>query len=264
MTNKKNKGNKRKISSKIAAAIAAFLLAGENAWAGYAAGTGASAPLGSATAVGNGARATSDVGVAVGESSDASGYNGVAMGYYAKATNSYSQSLGYNTQALSAYSVALGSQSSIDSNVSNAVALGFGSQATENNTVSIGAGAGTNTLGQPATRRIVNVSNGTATNDAVTVQQLNNAIVANGTTSVTLKNAAGSSTATVYTSAEVDKKIKAQDTAALKTRLDTVQQVVKNDTANATVIHGGTGTTALLLPDQAKGGANTQSGANLG
>ena len=140
-------------------------------------------------------------------------------------TYSYATAVGDNAQATRGYAAAFGSY---------AIASGQGSLA-------VGGG----------------------NNDATTVSQLNNAISVSGGT-VTLKNAAGSSKATVYTSAEVDKKIKAQDTAALKTRLDTVQQVVKNNTANATVIRGGTGTTALLLTDQDKAGANTQSGANFG
>ena len=229
-------------------------------------GNTAHADGGYSVALGVGAKtaANTNYGVAIGNAANAGGNFSVALGSFANANDTYSQAFGYNAQALGAYSMALGSQTSIAASVTNAVALGYGSQATENNTVSVGSST--------IKRRITNVNNGTNANDAATVGQVNSIVTvdkdpttqaASGT--VSLKDAAGTTTkATVYTSAEVDKKIKAQDTAALKTRLDTVQQVVKNDTANATVIRGGTGTTALLLTDQDKAGTNTQSGANFG
>ena len=207
--------------------------------------TGLSKKVDAGTIVGTGAG-----NLAVGTGSTAGSVSNVvsatAVGIGAQATSYGSTALGTNAQA-----------SGIGS-----VALGIGSKATEDNTVSVG-NSGTK-------RRITNVANGTADQDAATIAQLNSIVTIDkdannqATGTVTLKDATGSESAQVYTSAEVDKKIQAQDSAALKTRLDTVQQVVKTDTASATVIRGGTGTTALQLNDQDKAGANTQSGANLG
>ncbi|MDG1073501.1 MAG: hypothetical protein P8O76_00840 [Methylophilaceae bacterium] len=78
--------NKGKISRQTAVAMAAFFLAGGNAWANYAAGTGVSASaLAYATAVGENAQAAGDY--------------STALGNYAEATNNYSTAIGYFAKA---------------------------------------------------------------------------------------------------------------------------------------------------------------------
>jgi uncharacterized protein YcfL len=180
------------------------LLVGGNAWAGTRLGAGTTASAESETAIGVNAYASGGgCSTAIGGSSRDTSC-GVALGYDAVAENS-SGNFAFAT-ALGVSSRASGTES---------VALGYQSSAPEDNTVSVG-NSGTK-------RRIVNVANGTVANDATTVSQLNNAIVANTNGTVALKNAAGTAKATVYTSTQADKVAQAKIDATVGTAKTSTQ-----------------------------------------
>jgi len=83
--------------------------------------------------------------------------------YNSTVYNNWSYALGNGSEVKGELSTALGYNSKV--NARNAVALGANSQATENETVSIGNAS--------VKRRIVNVGDGKADNDAVNMKQLN-------------------------------------------------------------------------------------------
>ena len=87
-------------------------------------------------------------------------------------TGKYTNSIviGINSKAQSNNSITLGNNAVVSGE--NSVALGYGSVASEENVVSVGFGTAQNGVGA-AYRKIVNVANGTAANDAVNVGQLN-------------------------------------------------------------------------------------------
>ncbi|MGA1575665.1 MAG: hypothetical protein ACO34D_06295, partial [Burkholderiaceae bacterium] len=135
----------------------------------------------SSTALGQGSRATALSSTALGSSSRATGTQSTASGAYANATGSQSTAFGAESQATGTSSVALGRYS----------------VATEANTVSVGSST--------IKRRIVNVTNGIASNDAATVGQVNRSVTTNSVAgTATLKDANGSTKATVYTKDKVD------------------------------------------------------------
>ncbi|WIM82423.1 YadA-like family protein [Gallibacterium anatis] len=92
--------------------------------------------------------AAGNASLAVGERSNSTGYLSIAMGVGSDASGGQSMSLGINSKATASGSVALGS----------------GSVADQANTISVGSSTNK--------RRIVNVANGTAANDAVNKSQL--------------------------------------------------------------------------------------------
>ncbi|NTV13708.1 MAG: hypothetical protein HGA96_07245 [Desulfobulbaceae bacterium] len=150
------------------------------------------------TAVGGFSAATGFQATAVGNVSLAAGANSTAVGRYSEADGVGATSVGDDSWAYtdgataigrSSYvvatdgaalgessfvnfgatgGVALGQGATVNAHVTGAVALGQGSVASAANTVSVGTSA--------ATRRIVNVSNGTANSDAATVGQMNTSI----------------------------------------------------------------------------------------
>lgn len=106
--------------------------------------------------------ALANSGVAIGHQAVTSGENGISLGYQVNAQAFNAIAIGYKATASESNSVALGAESS---SVANSVALGSGSVASVANTISVGS----STL----KRKIMNVADGTANNDAVNVSQLN-------------------------------------------------------------------------------------------
>ena len=161
------------------------------------------------TAFGAESQATGQAGVALGLQSKATSYATTATGYGSEATGHLSTATGSASRAIGANSTALGNGTNAsgasatalgaDANASgtSSVALGRNSVATEANTVSVGSSA--------IKRRIVNVTNGIASNDAATVGQVNRSVTTNSVAgTATLKDANGSTKATVYTKDKVD------------------------------------------------------------
>lgn len=156
----------------------------------------------SATAIGNSAHAVTQSSVAIGTSAVANGgsnTNAVAIGRGATIgsdTQGYGEAvaLGGGSNVQNAYGTALGSGTSVSGQkgtavgynasvtAANAVALGADSVADTADTVSVGATG--------ATRKIVNVTNGSADTDVSTVGQTGNDLDLSGTT-LSLKNANG-------------------------------------------------------------------------
>ena len=91
----------------------------------------------------------------------------VAVGTSARAENFGAIAVGEQSfvAATAASGIALGRLARVEAGALRSIALGDGSVATETNTVSVGSSTGK--------RRIVNIANGTAVNDAVNVGQLN-------------------------------------------------------------------------------------------
>jgi autotransporter adhesin len=112
--------------------------------------------------------ATGNDSTATGVNSYAYGVNSTANGYAATATGDYSSAIGSNSSAGGTNSTAIGANASAAAN--NSVALGSGSVANQENTVSVGNAA------TGLTRRITNVAEGVAPNDAVNVEQLNSVV----------------------------------------------------------------------------------------
>lgn len=100
---------------------------------------------------------------------------------------------------------------------SNSVAIGTDSYANEANTVSVGSSGADGTVKQ--TRRIVNVAEGTADNDAVTVSQLNKAkadVTAKASTDATNKANAAKTAAINTAATDATNKMNQAITAAAK------------------------------------------------
>ena len=142
-----------------------------------------SAPVGSsvATAANTGA-------IAIGIGSEATGLQSTAMGDFAKANEANSVALGSSAVAsltvLSATPLAgtaLGVKATVRGAANNSVALGFGAIAEEADVVSVGGGPNVLPNEGPATRKIVNVTAGTAANDAVNKAQLDGSFTAANT-----------------------------------------------------------------------------------
>jgi len=121
-----------------------------------------------AIAIGDNAEASLDTegAVAVGSYAVARGRDSVALGRaaYVHAGARQGFALGPSSHVEAANGMALGASSVVKEDAFAAVAIGYGSIATESNTISVG-----NSTTQ---RRIVNVANGTANQDAATVGQL--------------------------------------------------------------------------------------------
>lgn len=156
-------------------------LKGDVDQAQVAIGTGANATGWGATAVGAYAKAANN-GAALGDKSVAA-EGAVAVGFNAQAQKGWGVSVGANSVAADLDTTAIGRNSK--ANKGNSVALGAGSVADEYNVVSVGSGDPSNKE-HPATRKIVNVADGTiaeGSHDAVTGGQLAAAGIIPGKTS---------------------------------------------------------------------------------
>ncbi|MDC5391783.1 trimeric autotransporter adhesin Ata [Acinetobacter baumannii] len=156
-------------------------------------GEGAKATGNSSAAIGSGAQATGDNSAAIGKGADATNENAAAVGGGAKATGKNAAAIGggaiadqenavavgQGAQSLVEGGVALGARSKVEAK--NSVALGQDAVATEatgtsfltnrdasqsNGVISVGSAG--------KERRIINVEDGSADSDAVTVRQLKN------------------------------------------------------------------------------------------
>ena len=133
-------------------------------------------------AIGTGAHSSWDESIAIGSGATVGGTESIGIGKSANTNNmSASVALGGSSKTSGIGAVALGHSSSASG--ANAVALGYQSVASADNTVSVGSGNAEN--GTVATRKIVNVTAGTANNDAATYGQLVNAKADNSASPVT-------------------------------------------------------------------------------
>ena len=146
-----------------------------------------------ATSVGNSSNAVTRNAVSIGNQAVANGegVGVVAIGNCAQvgtatSAKGSSTAVGAFANVQSTYSTALGAQTSVTAN--NSVALGAGSVASQANVVSVGAGTATDPY--PATRKIINVTDGTANTDVSTVGQTGRNLALSGST-LSLKNANG-------------------------------------------------------------------------
>lgn len=131
-------------------------------------------------AIGAESKAQGENATAIGSNSTATATDTLAMGYSAKATYDSAMALGTSAKAEAQSGLAIGVKASASAENStaigtsasatgiNSVAIGKNSVASENNAVSVGQ------VGK--TRKIVNLTAGTADTDAVNVSQLKNAI----------------------------------------------------------------------------------------
>lgn len=170
--------------------IAAGKNAVTSAAAGVAMGLGATASgAGNAVAVGSGAMASAQNALALGAGSTASAENTIAMGLGSQSTAAQGTAIGNGAQALTASSVALGSGSVSDravvptqGQIPVVLTPEGGSISVPYNTTDktlLGAVSVGNATGY---RQIINVADGTASSDAVTVRQLTGALSAFSTT----------------------------------------------------------------------------------
>ncbi|MDC4714068.1 trimeric autotransporter adhesin Ata [Acinetobacter baumannii] len=142
-------------------------------------GSGAQATGDNSAAIGKGAEATNENAAAVGGGAKATGKNAAAIGGGAIADQENAVSVGQGAQSLVEGGVALGARSKVEAK--NSVALGQDAVATEatgtsfltnrdasqsNGVISVGSAG--------KERRIINVEDGSADSDAVTVRQLKN------------------------------------------------------------------------------------------
>ncbi|MDC5151603.1 trimeric autotransporter adhesin Ata [Acinetobacter baumannii] len=142
-------------------------------------GSGAQATGDNSAAIGKGAEATNENAAAVGGGAKATGKNAAAIGGSAIADQENAVAVGQGAQSLVEGGVALGARSKVEAK--NSVALGQDAVATEatgtsfltnrdasqsNGVISVGS------TGKE--RRIINVEDGSADSDAVTVRQLKN------------------------------------------------------------------------------------------
>ena len=119
---------------------------------------------GHSTAIGFQSTANGGHSTVIGFQSKASGEYATALGL--QATASGSSSFAVDGTASGSYSIAVGRNS--NASASSAIALGYGSVADVADTISVGSSS--------KKRKIVNVANGTATNDAATYGQVSGAI----------------------------------------------------------------------------------------
>ncbi|MDO7505621.1 trimeric autotransporter adhesin Ata [Acinetobacter baumannii] len=142
-------------------------------------GSGAQATGDNSAAIGKGAEATNENAAAVGGGAKATGKNAAAIGGGAIADQENAVSVGQGAQSLVEGGVALGARSKVEAK--NSVALGQDAVATEatgtsfltnrdasqsNGVISVGSAG--------KERRIINLEDGSADSDAVTVRQLKN------------------------------------------------------------------------------------------
>ncbi|HCQ9772367.1 TPA: trimeric autotransporter adhesin Ata [Acinetobacter baumannii] len=142
-------------------------------------GSGAQATGDNSAAIGKGAEATNENAAAVGGGAKATGKNAAAIGGGAIADQENAVAVGQGAQSLVEGGVALGARSKVEAK--NSVALGQDAVATEatgtsfltnrdasqsNGVISVGSAG--------KERRIINVEDGSADSDAVTVRQLKN------------------------------------------------------------------------------------------
>lgn len=122
------------------------------------------------TTIGYNANCAFQNGVSIGANSSSKGTSGIAIG-----TNAYSYtggvSIGYNaTISNSTQSIAIGGSASVDGSATKSVAIGSQSKAAQPYTFAVGSTS--------QTRRIVNVTDPTSAQDAVTKNYLDNRISA--------------------------------------------------------------------------------------
>ena len=129
---------------------------------GYSSNTGNSTIGSHSTAIGAFTKASAGA-TAVGDSAKASGENSVALGYGAQATAGTSIAIGQNAKSTD-NSIALGDASFANQSISIGTGYLTGSAANSSGVVSVGSDI--------IKRRIVNVADGSAGNDAVNVNQL--------------------------------------------------------------------------------------------
>ncbi|MDO4987875.1 MAG: YadA-like family protein [Synergistes sp.] len=158
-------GKRKGLLSVCAAALILSMLAPVQALGGpaYQAGSG-SASGEFSTAVGGGGTIY------------ATGYASTAIGTDANAGGSWSAAFGANAAGTVTGSLALGGYSNATG--SNSVALGSGSVASADNVVSVGGGRMMGSTTTPATRKIVNVSDGVADSDAATIKNVKDKVAA--------------------------------------------------------------------------------------
>ena len=125
-------------------------------------GQSAAASEYTSVAIGDNAKASGKTSIAIGQNAAGSKDNTIALGLSATASVGNSLALGYYTKSTAANSVSLGYYA--NASAANSIALGANSVADVKDTVSVGS----STL----KRRIMNVANGTADNDAVNYNQL--------------------------------------------------------------------------------------------
>ncbi|MCA7970315.1 YadA-like family protein [Burkholderia sp. AU39826] len=261
---------------------------GISIWTGS--GTAANAATASDISIGNGSSALGGTSTALGNGATAGTTAGTAIGANATSTASYGLAIGAATQVgrgavvEATGSVAIGTISHVTSGASSAVALGMGSVAHEANTVSVGAGI-PNIDGQTFTRRIVNVSAGTADNDAVNLGQLNtglsttNASIERTNTALSTTNATLSTTnaslSTTNVALSTTNANLSTTTASLSTTnstlsttnvqlagLDSDMKVAKGDIETINDQLAGLSGGTIGLVQQAAAGADLTVGAN--
>ena len=172
-----------------------------------------------AVAIGSNSKSLTNYNVAIGSGSIAKGWGDgdVAIGKNAKVGSETAEfgssvAIGGEADVQATYGTAIGSRASVTGQ--NSIALGAGSVSLETGVVSVGSGiAGGN---NPATRRIINVTNGTKASDAATVGQTVELVAGDNVTFSEGTNSIG------------QKKI-------------TVNATVPTITANGTVTSGNTG-----------------------
>ncbi|WP_333993066.1 ESPR-type extended signal peptide-containing protein [Burkholderia orbicola] len=213
-------------------------------------GNGSSATGGTSTALGNGATVGTSAGTAIGANSTSTASYGLAIGAATRA--------GRGAIVEATGSVAIGTISHVTSDASNAVALGMGSVAHEANTVSVGAGI-PNIDGATFTRRIVNVSAGSADTDAVNLGQLRatNAAVDATNAGLSTTNASLASTQSELSTTNVS-------LASTQSVLSTAQTTIATHTTQIDTINdqlNGLSDGTIGLVQQSAAGADLTVGA---
>jgi hypothetical protein len=228
--------------------------------------------IGAGASASNGGQGTADAGVAVGSSASAFGTNALALGNSAVAGHSGTMALGATANALGSGSVAIGvganvgastsgamaigNGASVGGTVQNSVALGQSASTGRNNVVSVGIDSG---AGATSTRQVVNVANGTLSNDAVNVSQLQGALTALGTTF----NADGSVTQPTYALTNGGTTHTVGDAlSGLDTALSTANTNISNNTTEITTLKNELSNGTVGLVQQAASGATLTVGAN--
>ena len=152
--------------------------ANASGYGSVALGLSAAASLGGATALGQEAVAANQQSTALGLASSAKGDYATALGSQAKATGASSVAVGSNVEASAEIAVALGRNVTVSKY--GALALGSGTSATSENAVAIGSFSVANEVNTVSvggsetvpTRKIVNVTDGSSSQDAATYGQI--------------------------------------------------------------------------------------------
>ncbi|VWB13129.1 putative hemagglutinin-related autotransporter protein [Burkholderia lata] len=240
---------------------------GISAWAGS--GTAANAATASDISIGNGSSALGGTSTALGNGATVGTSAGTAIGANSTSTASYGLAIGAATRTgrgavvEGTGSVAIGTITHVTSDANNAVALGMGSVAHEANTISVGAGI-PNIDGATFTRRIVNVSAGTADTDAVNLGQMN-AGLSTTNASIAATNTALSTTNTSLASTNTNLSTTNATLAATNTALSTAQTTIATHTTQIDNLNNqlnelSDGTVGLV--QQSAAGADLTVGAN--